>query len=151
MRSSDFYDVWMAGEPAPEKLKERFAEAMYFFKMGHRWYDVRIVDTNDKEWTGVYMAMESSDGNDAMFAVNQWLVDMELPRKGAFVAATIIHEVLEMYLYPMTRSIQGLEAEVQVAIHSTMHYLLDRLAWDLVPHVYPNLDPEEDPTKGDPE
>jgi hypothetical protein len=116
---------------------------MAFFGLDHMWWDLRVAAPGTYE--DAYMATCSSHGADAFFLVGGRLPAMDCHHKGDFVAATIVHEVLEVFEWGPAIVEAALNTDGHLdAACDARHAQLDRLAWLLVPHVFPNLDPEED-------
>lgn len=143
-RDDGFWKAWEGGEQGTQKLQAAFATAMAFFGMGERWWEVRVAEAGMFEDT--FMATNSTDGNEAFYLVSDWFVNLDCKQKGRLSAATIIHEVLEIFEWPAGAVEAASDREQAPLMHVRVirHHQLDRLAWILVPHVFPNLDPEED-------
>lgn len=139
-----FWKAWEDGEPAGDRLDMGFRQALAFFGLEDSWWEVRLA-TEDSAFSneGEFMAVLSSDGNEAFFIVSDWLVNLTCRSKGRLVAATIIHEVLEMFEWPASQ-IEAVTdgGESLLPVRAIRHHQLDKLAWALVPHVFPNLNPE---------
>ena len=142
-----FWKAWDAAEAGPPKLVDAFKRAMEFLEMGTVWWDVRVsTSDNDDFGEGTFMATISTDGNEAFFLVTEWFTNLECRDKGLLVAATILHEALEVFEWaPDTVTMASdTRRTPMTAVRAIRHHQLDKLAWLLVPHVFPDLNPTED-------
>lgn len=143
-RNDDFWKAWEGGEQGTQKLQAAFDTSMCFFGLGDLWWELRQSEAGAFDDT--FMATNSTDGNEAFFLVSDWFANLECKQKGRLTAATIIHEVLEVLEWPagVVEAASDREQAPLAHVRVIRHHQLDKLAWILVPHVFPNLDPEED-------
>lgn len=145
--STSYDELWDPGQIPSDLVYSRIQTAFNFLGLDKMWWDARIVRSEDLP-EGVHepwMAVNGSDGNDGRILIFPCLVNMQARQKGLFVVATILHEVLELYLWWQEHAHKmALTEDYHDGLHTLRHNMLDRLAWTLVPHAYPDIDPEED-------
>jgi hypothetical protein len=142
-----FWEEWRASEPANSAIMGLFKRAVEYLGITVDWHvKVYEPEEDDKVWGLLDAVSEIQYGNVAYFIMNRNMAD-GVPEQGKYQAIVALHEVLHVLLWDHDhlheKSFDDGE-NLGELLEELRHITLDRLAWRLLPHVYPDLKPEED-------
>jgi len=148
-RGASTSEEWLAAEPAPARLHGIVQRTLDYLGLDIEQWEVRIADTekiNRKWWKDVDARAIIVHGSTLHILVNP-AMGQEARKMGLLQHQILVHEVLHYMFFAHERTVQRLLGEDSrrgITVYESGHDLLDRLAWTLVYHIFPDINPEED-------
>lgn len=134
--------------PTPSKIRSMLQQAMDFFGLSIPW-EVTVVENikGEGEETLVFASVNCAHGHYAHFLLNRNMASDMRSKRGLIVGSTLIHEVIHVFQWALDAPQERAFADddpVGAMVQEIRENQVEKLAWALLPHVYPDLDPEED-------
>jgi len=146
-RGASRSEEWAAAEPAPVRVRQVVSETLAYLDVAVSDWEVRVADVtlNRKWWRDVDACAICPHGTVLHIMVNP-AMGQEARKMGRLQHQILVHEVLHYVFNPLEQTVERLlgSGRRSTTVSETAHDLLDLLAWKLVDHIFPDINPEED-------
>lgn len=139
--SSSFEEAWRVGQLPSKKLGRTFHKILTYFGLQDHPHDLRVADR-----------LEDTDGA-CQAPYGRYIRIILSPECGrgtsepaTYVVATLVHEVLHILFWESDAYHEAAidDPKLSAVLSEVRDHLVDKLAWTLLPHIVPDLDPTED-------